>query len=114
MCLLDIESASFKVIDPDPSAPTNPEITFEEFTYPTTDSIIGVMEGIHSYIYKPKQTSGKKYPVLVMFHGGPDAYDEPYNMLAAQMTQNKYAVITPNYRGSTGYGVSFEKSDDQG
>lgn len=113
MCLLDIESASFKVIDPDPSAPTNTEITFEEFTYPTTDPIIGVMEGIHSYIYKPKQTSGTKYPVLVMFHGGPDAYDEPYNMLAAQMTQNKYAVITPNYRGSTGYGVSFEKSDDR-
>ena len=113
LCLLDIERASFKVIDLDHSAPTNPEITFEEFTYPTTDSVIGVMEGIHSYIYTPKQTSDKKYPVLVMFHGGPDAYDEPYNMSAAQMTQNKFAVITPNYRGSTGYGVSFEKSDDQ-
>jgi dipeptidyl aminopeptidase/acylaminoacyl peptidase len=113
LCVLDLDSASFKVIDPDPSAPVNPEIVFEEFTYATTDSTIGVMSGIHSFIYKPKQTETKRLPVLIMFHGGPDTYDVPHNMLAAQMVQNKFAVITPNYRGSAGYGVTFEKADDQ-
>jgi dienelactone hydrolase len=113
LCVMDIESASFKVIDPDPSALVNPDIVFEEFTYPTTDSTIGVMSGIHSFIYKPKRPETKKLPVLIMFHGGPDTYDTPYSMLAAQMVQNTFAVITPNYRGSAGYGVTFEKSDDQ-
>ena len=113
LCVLDIESITLKVIDPDPSAPNNTDIIFEEFTYPTTDSTIGAMKGIHSFIYKPRQPKTKKLPVLVMFHGGPDAYDVPYNTSMVPLVDNKLAVITPNYRGSAGYGVTFEKSDDQ-
>lgn len=113
LCVLDIESTSFKVIDPDPLGSNDAKISFEEFTYPSTDSIIGVMKGIHSFIYKPQNPETKKLPVLIMFHGGPDSYDSPYNANIAQMGNGKFAVITPNYRGSAGYGVTFEKSDDQ-
>jgi dipeptidyl aminopeptidase/acylaminoacyl peptidase len=51
---------------------------------------------------------GKKYPFLVLPHGGPEANDnlalDPFSRaIAAQ----GYVVIQPEYRGSTGYGEDF-------
>jgi dipeptidyl aminopeptidase/acylaminoacyl peptidase len=113
LCVFDLDGAVFKIMDPDRSAPQNTEIAFEEFTYPTTGTPIGVMKGIHAFMYKPRNPETEKLPVLIVFHGGPDTYDIPYDANKAQMGGGKFAVITPNYRGSAGYGVTFEKSDDQ-
>ncbi|WP_296700919.1 alpha/beta fold hydrolase [Algoriphagus sp.] len=116
LCQVDIENSSLEIIDPDPSAPNDTDITFGEFTYPTTESSIGLMNGIHSFIYKPKQPKTEKLPVFIIFHGGPDSHDIPYNAgmegFVAPFVDD-FAVITPNYRGSTGYGMTFEKADDQ-
>ena len=56
----------------------------------------------------------KKAPLLLMVHGGPEAndrngwvsnYSRPGQIAAAR----GYAVLYPNYRGSTGRGVAFSK-----
>lgn len=52
--------------------------------------------------------SGKKYPFLVLPHGGPEANDaldfDPFSRLIAGLG---YVVLQPEYRGSTGYGTEF-------
>jgi dipeptidyl aminopeptidase/acylaminoacyl peptidase len=56
--------------------------------------------------------SGRKYPLIVIVHGGPEShyangwvtrYSEPAQVLAGK----GYAVFLPNYRASTGYGLEF-------
>jgi dipeptidyl aminopeptidase/acylaminoacyl peptidase len=58
------------------------------------------------------EEKGKRYPLVVAVHGGPEAhfqngwvtrYAEPGQLLAAE----GFAVFYPNYRGSTGRGVEF-------
>jgi dipeptidyl aminopeptidase/acylaminoacyl peptidase len=58
---------------------------------------------------------GKKYPLIVVVHGGPEyhwsnswvtSYGEPGQVFAGK----GYAVFYPNYRSSTGYGVEFAAS----
>lgn len=51
---------------------------------------------------------GKKYPFLVLPHGGPEANDlfslDPFSRIVAGLG---YVVLQPEYRGSTGYGDKF-------
>ncbi len=51
---------------------------------------------------------GKKYPFLVLPHGGPEANDtlrfDPFSRMIAGLG---YVVLQPEYRGSTGYGEAF-------
>ncbi|HEU4389131.1 MAG TPA: S9 family peptidase, partial [Blastocatellia bacterium] len=75
---------------------------------------------VHGFIVKPANfTTGKKWPLLVLIHGGPqgawnDAWSYRWNpqVFAAA----GYVVFTPNPRGSTGYGQKFvdEISGDWG
>ncbi len=62
------------------------------------------------------EEKGKKYPLIVSVHGGPEAhyrngwltnYNAPGQVAAAR----GYAVFYPNYRASTGRGVAFAKAD---
>ncbi len=51
---------------------------------------------------------GTRYPLLVFTHGGPAASDTFGFAAEAQVYAGKgYAVLRPNYRGSTGYGDAF-------
>ncbi|MFQ6618631.1 MAG: alpha/beta fold hydrolase, partial [Fidelibacterota bacterium] len=61
---------------------------------------------------------GKKYPLVVQVHGGPEsAYTNGWNTYYSRWTQllasRGYAVLLPNYRGSTGRGVEFAKADQK-
>ena len=51
---------------------------------------------------------GKRYPFLVLPHGGPEANDlltfDPFSRVVAGLG---YVVLQPEYRGSTGYGADF-------
>ncbi len=54
--------------------------------------------------YRP----GQRYPLLVQTHGGPAASDTFGFAPETQVYAGKgYAVLRPNYRGSTGYGDAF-------
>lgn len=71
-----------------------------------------MVEGILIHPLDEKQ--GKRYPLLTVVHGGPEAhisngwvtrYAYPGQVAAAR----GFAIFYPNYRGSTGRGVAFRK-----
>ena len=50
----------------------------------------------------------KNLPAIVLPHGGPWARDSwGFNNLAQFLANRGYAVLQPNFRGSTGYGKKF-------
>ena len=62
---------------------------------------------------RPTTSAGRRYPLVVQMHGGPEDSDKfgagPGLLLNyfPVLTGKGYAVLRPNYRGSTGYGNAF-------
>jgi len=53
------------------------------------------------------------HPVIVDFHGGPEAQRRPFFMSLRQyFVDNGYAVFEPNVRGSSGYGKRYMNLDN--
>ena len=75
---------------------------------------------VHGFLVKPPGfTSSKKYPVILLVHGGPQGQwgDQFHYRWNAQMFASRgYVVVLINPRGSTGYGQQFtdEISGDWG
>ncbi|MGJ5816968.1 prolyl oligopeptidase family serine peptidase [Paludibaculum fermentans] len=69
-----------------------------------------VIEGV---LIKPADfQAGKKYPLLVVIHGGPTGVDRPYRAAdryypVEQFVAKGAIILKPNYRGSAGYGEAF-------
>ena len=71
--------------------------------YPSSDG----ME-IPAYLTLPKGVEAKNLPVIIVPHGGPWYRDTwGYNAFAQFLANRGYAVLQPNFRGSTGYGKKF-------
>jgi len=63
---------------------------------------------IPAYLVLPKGVPAKGLPTVVFPHGGPWARDFwGYNPIAQFLANRGYAVLMPNFRGSTGYGKKF-------
>lgn len=63
---------------------------------------------IPAYLTLPKGLEPKGLPTLLIPHGGPWARDVwGYNPLAQFFANRGYAVLMPNFRGSTGYGKKY-------
>ncbi|WP_380875318.1 peptidase S9 [Sphingomonas sp. DBB INV C78] len=63
---------------------------------------------IPAYLTLPPGSSGKGLPAIVMPHGGPGSRDEwGFDWLAQYYANRGYAVLQPNFRGSTGYGDAW-------
>jgi len=63
---------------------------------------------IPAYLTLPPGSDGKGLPAIVMPHGGPGARDEwGFDWLAQFFAARGYAVLQPNFRGSTGYGDAW-------
>ncbi len=69
---------------------------------------------VESWLYPPLRTApGKRYPLVVYLHGGPQAYDGDYFDTGLEnqvLPAAGYAVLRVNYRGSTSYGEAFCRS----
>jgi dipeptidyl aminopeptidase/acylaminoacyl peptidase len=62
----------------------------------------------------PKTTASKNLPLIVMPHGGPDARDsESWDWWVQFLAAKGYAVVQPNYRGSTGFGKVHNELGDR-
>jgi dipeptidyl aminopeptidase/acylaminoacyl peptidase len=60
----------------------------------------------------PAGWTGKGLPAIVMPHGGPHARDEwGFDWLAQYYANRGYAVLQPNFRGSSGYGSEWFKDN---
>jgi len=56
----------------------------------------------------PDYEPGRRYPLLLRPHGGPvSQYSHSFNFEAHLFAANGYVVLTPNPRGSSGYGQDF-------
>ena len=86
----------------------------ESITYETFDQTNHHPRLIPAFIYKPKSPQ-KPLPVVILIHGGPEAQHIPSfsPLIACLVNELGIAVIAPNVRGSTGYGKSYTKLDDQ-
>ena len=68
---------------------------------------------IEGVLYKPADfTPTKKYPLLVVIHGGPTGIDVPVISADRYYPIERFVargalVLRPNYRGSAGYGEKF-------
>jgi dipeptidyl aminopeptidase/acylaminoacyl peptidase len=63
---------------------------------------------IPAFLTLPKGVAPKNLPVVVFPHGGPWARDSwGYDTFAQFWANRGYAVLQPNFRGSTGYGKKF-------
>jgi dipeptidyl aminopeptidase/acylaminoacyl peptidase len=96
---------------------SNPVLSEREFgrqeaiTYKARDGL-----EIEAILIHPTNRERGGNPLVVIAHGGPESsfangwqtsYSRPGQVFAA----NGYAVVYPNYRGSTGRGVEFSKLD---
>lgn len=84
--------------------------TMKPVTFPAADGTT-----IPGYLTLPPGSDGKNLPAIVMPHGGPGARDEWGFDWWAQFYANRgFAVLQPNFRGSTGYGDAwFQKNGFQ-
>lgn len=65
-------------------------------------------------VYLPRAAPGEKLPTLVVFHGGP-AFSAAvrWNPNIRFYTALGYAVIEPNVRGSSGFGLAYTEADNR-
>ena len=70
---------------------------------------------IPGYLTLPPGSDGRNLPAIVMPHGGPGDRDEwGFDWLPQFFANRGYAVLQPNFRGSTGYGQAwFQKNGFQ-
>lgn len=63
---------------------------------------------IPAYLTVPKGVEAKNLPLIVVPHGGPWSRDMwGYSSMAQFLANRGYAVLQPNFRGSTGFGKKF-------
>ena len=80
----------------------------ELVSYKTFDGL-----DIPSFLYMPKSCAGKKPPVVVNIHGGAEMQYKPtFNTVIQFLVNQGFAVFSPNVRGSSGYGKTFNHLDD--
>jgi dipeptidyl aminopeptidase/acylaminoacyl peptidase len=63
---------------------------------------------IPAYLALPRGVAPKNLPTVILPHGGPWARDRwGYDSMTQFLANRGYAVLLPNFRGSTGYGKKF-------
>jgi dipeptidyl aminopeptidase/acylaminoacyl peptidase len=78
------------------------------FTYKAADGL-----EIPAYVTLPPggPAMGGKLPLILLPHGGPAAHDGPgFDDLAQFLASRGYAVLQPEFRGSTGFGDALFKA----
>jgi len=85
-------------------------VTAEVIRYKSFDGL-----EIPAIYYRPHQASEEnKVPALVWVHGGPGGQSrQGFNSTIQYLVNHGYAVLAVNNRGSSGYGKTFYKMDDQ-
>ena len=97
-------------VRPEPCSPKAGSIGEPDLIhYPTFDG-----RSIPAFVRRPDRKFAGRRPVLIEIHGGPASQARPYHSGLEDFLIGELglAIISPNVRGSTGYGRSFEKLDD--
>jgi len=102
--LFDKKTRALNVILPvRPGLADVPLATVKPVTYKAADGT-----SIPAYLTLPAWSDGKNLPTIVMPHGGPAYRDEwGFDWLVQYFAARGFAVIQPQFRGSTGYGDAW-------
>ncbi len=88
---------------PRPNLPTEHLAKMIPVKYKSSDGL-----EISAYLTLPKGVVPEYLPAIINPHGGPWARDNwGYNSFAQFLANRGYAVLQPNFRGSTGFGKAF-------
>jgi dipeptidyl aminopeptidase/acylaminoacyl peptidase len=81
-------------------------VAAEDFRWRSLDG----ME-VQGWLYR---TRGEKLGTIVLIHGGPTSHAEDrFNAQIQYFASRGFDVMAPNYRGSTGFGLTFQESIKQ-
>jgi dipeptidyl aminopeptidase/acylaminoacyl peptidase len=99
------EVEKWRIAGPPPAKPRDPD-----------DPALKNPVKFYLYTFIPKaRRAGEKLPVLVLPHGGVHGdFRSNYSHIVREMLEQGYAVVAPEYRGSTGYGKEFHDLIDYG
>ena len=79
----------------------------ERFTFPTSTGIRG--DGV--LYFPPGYAPGKKYPLVVVIHGGPTSSSTlAFSFWAQVMAARGWLILEPNYRGSDDLGLAYQRA----
>lgn len=80
--------------------------TVQSITYPARDGT-----PIPAYLTLPPGDAKTNLALVVLPHGGPEARDElRFDWLVQYLATRGYAVLQPQFRGSTGFGEAWRKA----
>jgi dipeptidyl aminopeptidase/acylaminoacyl peptidase len=83
------------MLDPESLAPA------EDFVWESVDGL-----EVQGWLYR-----GRDAGTIVLVHGGPTSHAEDrFNAQIQYLVSRGFDVLTPNYRGSTGFGLEFQES----
>ena len=89
----------------DPARLVEPQLV----RFPSFDGL-----SVPAFVYRPKGPAAGPRPVVIIIHGGPESQVRPGFSTTTQYFVNELgaAVITPNVRGSDGYGKAYLLMDN--
>lgn len=95
----------WRITGPPPAKPRDPD-----------DPALKNPVKFYLYTFLPKaRRAGEKLPVLILPHGGVHGdFRSNYSHIVRELLEQGYAVVAPEYRGSTGYGKEFHDLIDYG
>jgi dipeptidyl aminopeptidase/acylaminoacyl peptidase len=104
------------------ASPTAPLRCLTHFNQPVADMDLGKVESITwqgpdgfsengVLVIPPDFSSDKKYPLVLLIHGGPQsASTERFSVWAQLIAAHGYVVFQPNYRGSDNLGNAYMRA----
>ena len=100
--LLDLQTGGLGLLDTAYNLPEGGAGVRERLTYDNREG-----QEIEAWLTRPADADGPA-PLIVLPHGGPRSHDSGvFDWQAAYYASLGYAVLQPNYRGSTGRGEAF-------
>ncbi len=92
-----------KLYESRPELPSEHLARMQPITYRARDGL-----QIPAYLTTPKGVESEGLALVALIHGGPWARDNwGYSSIVQFLANRGYAVLQPNFRGSTGYGKEF-------
>jgi len=93
-----------------PALEGQPLVGMKGVEIPARDGLI-----MPSYVTLPASyKEGERLPLVMLIHGGPWARDAwGFNPLHQWLANRGYAVVSPNFRGSTGFGKNHVNAGDR-
>lgn len=108
LCRVDPDGTIEALFDGAPEAVHNaPHVLWEGVSYPSLDGL-----EIPAFLFKPVAASDRRVPAIVYPHGGPTShYGDEWDGVAQYFLDKGYAWLAINFRGSTSYGMDFERAN---